>query len=92
MKILVFAVYDAAAEAFLLPMFFDTKGQAVRAFVDAVNAEDHQFARHAEDYTLFHLGFFDPSKGSMESLKTPDSLGIALHFLERPQSGIEAVS
>ncbi len=82
MRMLVFAVYDAAAEAYLTPMFFDTKGQAIRSFVDAVNAEDHMFARHADDYTLFHLGFFDPDKGSLESLATPDSLGVALQYIE----------
>ncbi len=92
MKVLVFAVFDAAAEAYLTPMFFETKGMAIRAFVDACNGEDHAFGRHAADYTLFHIGFFDPSKGILESLSTPDSLGLALQYIERPQVGIEAVS
>jgi len=92
MKMLVFAVYDAAAEAFLAPIFFDTKGQAIRVFVDACNDESHGFHRHADDYTLFHIGFYDPGKGLLEALSTPDSLGVALQYLERPQSGIEAVS
>ncbi len=83
MRMMVFAVFDAAAEAFLMPLFFDTKGQAVRTFVDACNAEDHAFHRHAEDYTLFHIGFYDPNKGHLESLATPDSMGVALQFVER---------
>lgn len=78
MRMLVFAVYDAAAEAYLPPIFFDTKGQAIRSFVDACNAEDHMFRRHADDYTLFHIGFYDPGDGKLESLATPDSLGVAL--------------
>ncbi len=83
MRMLVFAVYDAAAEAYLAPMFFDTKGQCLRVFIDAVNAEDHAFARHAADYTLFHIGFYDPRSGLLEALSTPDSLGVALQFVER---------
>ncbi len=82
MKVLVFAVFDAAAEAFLTPMFFDTKGMAVRAFSIACNSEDHMFAKHADDYTLFHIGFFDPVKGFLTALETPDSLGLALQYVE----------
>ncbi len=83
MKLLVFAVFDAAAEAYLAPMFFNTKGECIRTFVDACNAEDHQFARHAADYTLFHIGFYEPGKGLLTAV-TPDSLGNALQFIERP--------
>ncbi len=86
MKMLVFAVFDAAAEAYLAPMFFDTKGQVVRVFVDAVNDEGHAFARHADDYTLFHIGFYDPRSGKLEALSTPDSMGGALQYVdERPR-------
>ncbi len=92
MKLLVFAVFDAAAEAYLSPMFFDTKGQALRVFSDACNDVEHMFHRHADDYTLFHIGFYDPNKGLLESLATPDSLGIALQFVERASGPIEAVS
>ncbi len=92
MKLLVFAVYDAAAEAYLTPMFFNTKGQCIRTFVDACNAEDHQFARHAADYTLFHVGFFDPEKGLLEAMVPPDSLGNALQFIVEAPSAMQVVS
>lgn len=82
MRMFVFAVFDAAAEAFMTPIFYSTKGQAIRAFSDAVNAEDHEFFRHAADYTLFHLGMYDPQTGMLEPLATPDSMGVALSFLE----------
>ncbi len=81
--LLVFAVYDAAAEAFLTPLFYGTKGQAVRSFSDACNDEDHMFRRHADDYTLFHIGSYDPSKGALLPLETPDSMGVAIQFLEK---------
>ncbi len=83
MNVLVFAVFDAAVEAFLTPMFFETKGAAIRAFSDACNGEGHQFRAHAADYTLFHIGMYDPVKGLLTALSTPDSLGIALQFVEK---------
>ncbi len=92
MRMLVFAVFDAAAEAYLSPMFFNTKGECIRTFVDACNAEDHQFARHAADYTLFHIGFYDPDKGLLTALSAPDSLGNALQYIERAPSAMEVVS
>lgn len=81
MKILAFSIYDAAAEAFLPPMFLETKGMAIRSFADAVNEEGHQFGRHAGDYTLFHIGSFEQSTGKLEALNTPDSMGVALQFV-----------
>lgn len=83
MILLAFSVYDAAAEAYMPPTFMQTKGQAVRSFADAINEEGHAFARHAEDYTLFHVGMFDESKGELRPM-APDSLGNAVTFIQRP--------
>lgn len=83
--LLAFAIYDAAAAAYLSPMFLDTKGMAIRSFADAVNQEDSAFGRHAADYTLFHIGSFDQRTGQLEAC-TPDSLGNALQFVVLPSS------
>lgn len=77
----VFSVYDKAAEAFLQPFFAPTVGIAIRNFRTAANQEDHQFHRHADDYTLFELGEFDESTGKLEP-STPHSLGNALQYVE----------
>ncbi len=82
MILLAFAIWDAAAEAYLPPMFMTTKGQAIRSFADAVNEEGHQFARHADDYTLFHVGQFNQDTGMFTPME-PDSMGNALTFVTR---------
>lgn len=82
MTLLAFCVFDAAAELFMPPTFMQTKGQAIRSFADAANEEGHAFARHAADYTLFHIGSYDESAGLLEAI-TPDSLGNALQYIER---------
>lgn len=89
---LVFAVYDAAAEAYLLPFFFDTKGMAIRSFSDAVNTAESGFGQHAADYTLFHIGSYDQSDGTLEPC-LPDSMGNALQYVvDAPVTPMEAVS
>ncbi len=92
MIILAFAVWDAAAEAYLPPFFVSTKGQAIRSFSDAVNEAGHQFALHAKDYTLFHIGSFDQGKGVLSGVNPPDSMGNALQFVvaAAPAARLEA--
>lgn len=80
-KLMIFTVYDSKAEAFLRPYFAETKGLAMRAFRDAVNTPDHEMHRHAEDYTLFHVGAFDPSTGEVEN-GFCDSLATAITLRE----------
>lgn len=81
MKLGIFSVYDEKAEAYLQPFFALTKGSALRAFADAVNDPKHEFARHAADYTLFQIGFFDQETGFVES-ERPVPLGNAVEFRE----------
>lgn len=70
----IFSVYDSKAEAFLQPFFADTEGIALRSFTASALAEEHNFFRFAEDYTLFRLGEFDDSTGAFKMLPTPESV------------------
>lgn len=58
-----FSVRDTAVGAFLPPFFTRSKGEAIRSFSEACNNAEHQFAKHASDYTLFFLGAFDDNSG-----------------------------
>lgn len=80
MRLLIFAVYDSKAEAYLRPFFAETKGLAIRSFSDAANDEKHEMCRHAEDYTLFQIGAFNVLKGLVEPLEVNVALGNALTF------------
>lgn len=80
-KLLAFTVYDSKAEAFLRPYFAETKGLAMRAFRDAVNDPSHEMHKHAEDYTLFHIGFFNQQDGSLEN-GVCDSMATAITLRE----------
>lgn len=77
----VFSVYDVKVGAFLAPFFCRAEGEAVRAFVNAVNAPDHDFMRFPEDYSLFALGEFDEESGMMKLAKAPLQICTALELV-----------
>lgn len=73
-KLQIFAIYDKKAQAYILPHFFAQKGQAIRAFEDAVNetANPHnQISKHPSDFVLAHLGEFDDRLGLVTGLSSP---------------------
>lgn len=80
-KLYMCAVYDSKVGAFMTPMFFQSTGQAIRSFSDAVNTKDSDFARHPEDYGLFELGTFESGSGMMELVAQPKSLGLGATFV-----------
>lgn len=80
MKLYMFSVHDAKAEAYLPPFFVPSPPMAVRTFGNCANDPTHQFCMNAEDYTLFLIGEFDPISGKVEALSTPKPIGKALEF------------
>jgi hypothetical protein len=80
----VYTVYDHAAEAYLEPFFLPTRGTAIRSFAQAVNQDGHSFNQHPDDYTLYEIGEFDPSRGTVTGTEHV-SLGNAVEFLNRPR-------
>lgn len=69
MRLLVCAVRDSMVEAFTTPMFFRSKGEAFRSFLDAFGSSDHVFTKHPDHYALWHLATFDDSSGSFQALE-----------------------
>lgn len=76
----IFSVFDSKAEAYLPPMFVQSRGVAIRMFSSAVADEKHDFFRYPADYTLFELGQFDDSNAQFILHSTPVSLGLASEF------------
>lgn len=72
MKLEMFAVHDAAVGAFNRPLFFRSRGEAVRSFTDAVADEGNGFKAHAEHYSFWYLGSFDDADGSFVSASQPE--------------------
>lgn len=80
MKLKIFAVRDAKAEAFGNPFFFKTHGESIRAWDEAVNDAQSPFYKHPNDYTLFEIGEFDQQTGLLTPLQQPIPHGSAFEF------------
>jgi len=81
MMLLAFSVFDAKADAYLRPFFAETKGLALRSFIDSVQDPQSPMFKHAEDYTLFRVGVFDQATGKFEAC-IPEGMGNAVQFRE----------
>lgn len=84
MQLYIFSVYDKAVQAYATPMFFRSKGEAVRSFTDAVNQEKSQFATHAADYVLYYIGQFDDNAGMFDSGEPVRVIGADEVFAKAP--------
>lgn len=90
MKTKIFAVYDSAVGCYMQPFFMQSKGQAIRAWMDTVNDPKTQFHAHPADFTLFELGDYDEETGILTNLPAKLSLGTALEHKARSTNSIGA--
>lgn len=63
MKLMILSVFDHKAIAFMAPMFFRAKGEAIRSMMDAVATKDTNFCKYPDDYVMMHIGDFDDESG-----------------------------
>lgn len=80
MKLVICGILDNAVGAYNTPLFFRTKMEAQRAFMDACSSADGQFAKHATDYFLMYLGSWDDGSAVFDPVVP-----------ERLMSAVEAV-
>lgn len=83
MVLKIYSVYDSKAEAYIPPMFYQSKGQALRQFSEVANDKTHQIGKYPEDFTLFEIGEFNDSNCKFTLYDTPYSLGLALEFVKK---------
>lgn len=86
MKLKVFTVYDSKLEAYLQPFYMQSKGQALRSWMDTIQDKDTQFNKHPGDFTLFEIGEWDPIAGGIYNYPTKFNLGTALEMQTQTNS------
>lgn len=80
MKLKIFTVYDSKMEAYMMPFFLQTRGAAIRAWMDSVNDLNTQFNKHPGDFTLFEIGEYDDETGNVSNYDAKVSIGTALEY------------
>lgn len=63
----LYAVHDSKADAFYAPFPAPNDQLATRWLVEMVNDLDTVFGKHPEDFTLYHIGYFDTKTGELAS-------------------------
>ena len=76
----VFGIYDSKVAAYLPPFMMKTIGEAERALTSHVNDPQHNFCKHAADFTLFELGSWDDSNSKYTLHSTPRSIALLLEY------------
>lgn len=76
----IFSVYDSKAAYYMQPFYFQTQGEALRAFMDTCDDHEHAFYRHAADFTLFYIGSFNNEDAEFTLKNTPEPVAKALSF------------
>ncbi len=75
------SIFDTKSEAWFTPIFFQSIGQEMRSFSDAVNDLSTDFGKHPEDYVLFELGEFGERDGIIHALDAPKSLAVGVNLV-----------
>lgn len=76
----MFTVYDSKAETYLRPFSMTTTGQAIRGFITTLNDGKSEMCLYPADFTLFEIGLFDETKGTIEVYEAMTNLGNGLHL------------
>lgn len=83
MQTKAFSIYDVKAEIYSPPFFVNTVGLAIRMFTDLVNDGESRIAKYPADFTLFEIGSFDDSSGTVTPRDANLPLGGALEFVNQ---------
>jgi len=78
----IYSVFDSKSESYTPPFYQHTEAMAIRTFADACNDKEHTFGMHPDDYTLFDLGTWDDSTGTITQDKIV-SIGNGLIYQEQ---------
>lgn len=76
----VMALYDSKARCYRPPFFVGHVDVGFRAVQNAVNQAEHELAKYAEDFSLWHMGEFDDVSGNFCLKPQPMNLGCILQL------------
>jgi hypothetical protein len=88
MKLKLFVVYDSKTESYGVPFFRDFTANALREWSEVASSKSdkqNQIAKFPADFTLFEIGEYDQSTGTVNMYDVKFSHGTALeHIKDNP--------
>lgn len=83
----MYSIFDSAAGAYLTPFFMANDLVAIRAFGSVVAEPGQMFYAAPQDFTLFCLGRFDATQGTVELEASPRAVRNGLAVVAKPPAG-----
>lgn len=78
----MFSIYDSKSDTFQTPFFAQSNGTGVRMFHKLANDSDTIVGQYPSDFTLFEIGQFDDTNGTVMPYEAAKNLGLAITFQE----------
>lgn len=69
-----YSVYDSKAGMFMPPFYQHSHALAERVMIGALMEREHQFFKHAEDFTLFFVGVWSDEFGTFTMDEPPQAV------------------
>lgn len=79
----LFSVYDSKTEAYLPPLAYKTKAEALREFEQAAQSPQSNIGKYPTDYSLFELADFNEDTAEIIPHKIPLLLSNASEFISK---------
>lgn len=87
----IYGIYDSKSKFYPFPpLYLRNRGEAIRMFGDLANDKTIAIGKHPEDYCLFELGEYDEEHSLFQNTP-PESLGVALEFVQKETMGSQAL-
>lgn len=77
----IYCVYDSQCEFYSAPFLAQSKGEALRSFMEAANDDKTYIGRYPAAHTLFELGTYDNLGASYVLHSTPLVIGLASEYV-----------
>lgn len=79
----IFTIYDSKVEAYAMPWYAHTEGEAIRSFQEAVNDQNSAYAKYPEDFTLFLIGEFSENDAKLTAYDAKKSIINAMELTKK---------
>lgn len=88
MNLNVYTIHDLVAKTYTNPFFMHNDAEAKRMFLQWMVNPELPMAAHPQDYSLYHIGFYDTDQGQIEGIKIPN---LILKGSSTPEPKLKAV-
>ena len=81
MKYLLMAIRDRASKVYDRPVPTRSEPEAIRMLADIAKDESTMIGQHPDDFTMFHIGYYDDATGTITPEDAPAKVATASEAL-----------